>query len=131
MVQPSIQGENNVVVVQETISDSLGYMIVYAPLDAQGLNMVINGEDSSTLPVLPSGFVITDDGRPNHMAAGPSSNGGSVQGSGGSLITVAFQILVSTPGTMQIPMDSVSAVNTLISSTVQKIKAALKCSGCR
>lgn len=79
--------------------------------------MAIRGGDSSVLQILPSGFVVSGDGQlPNA--------GGS--GGGGSLLTVAFQILAcSTDGIMLLNMESVAAVNTLLTSTVQKLKDAL------
>ena len=59
---------------------------------------------------------------------GPSNNGRGHHGAklGGSLPTLAIQILVCTPSSMdQLNMDSVAAVNTLVTSTAEKVKAAL------
>lgn len=133
MKQPFIPTENNILMLQESCIDSLGSMVIYAPIDIPALNVAISGEDSSTIPILPSGFIVSNDGRANHNAAitgssasTSSSNNGS---SGGSLLTVAFQILVSSPSSSkQLNMESVATVNTLISSTVQRIKVALNCS---
>ncbi|KAM1360406.1 hypothetical protein ACFX2F_047267 [Malus domestica] len=49
----------------------------------QILNVAVSGEDSSNMSILPSGFMISRDGRPE---MGDAS---------GSLLTVAFHILVS------------------------------------
>lgn len=131
MRQPFIPTENNMLMLQESCIDRLGSLIVYAPIDVTTLNMAITGQDFSAIPILPSGFIISADGRgTNHRspeAASTSSNGptSGSPSSGGSLLTVAFQILVSCK---QLNEESVAAVNTLISSTVQKIKSSLNCS---
>ena len=88
-------------------------MVVYAPLDVPGLNVALKGEDSSNVPILPSGFIITD-----------------ANGRAGSLLTLAFQILVSgstTASSPQLPMESIPHINSLITSTIHKIRAALNC----
>ncbi|KAJ6766774.1 HOMEOBOX-LEUCINE ZIPPER PROTEIN MERISTEM L1 [Salix purpurea] len=123
IIRPFIPTENNMLVLQESCTDSSGSMVVYAPVDIPAMNMVIGGEDSSIIPILPSGFVISGDGRPDTDSTGA--------GSGGSLLTVAFQILIAGPNatsSTELNMESVATVNTLISTTVLKIKAALNCS---
>lgn len=118
-------------------------MLIYAPIDIPALTVAIKGENPLTIPVLPSGFIISSDGRSDHHSTTSSTPGSSAScsssnnmiiagkssSSSGSLLTVAFQILVSsTNGSKQLNMESVATVNTLISSTVQRIKAALNCS---
>ncbi|TQD88460.1 hypothetical protein C1H46_025984 [Malus baccata] len=123
VIRPFIPTENNMLMLQESYTDPLGSLFVYAPVDVPALNVAVSGEDSSNIPILPSGFVISGDGR----AEVTGDSGHST--AGGSLLTVAFQILVSSPSTSkQMNMESVATVNTLISSTVQKIKVALNCS---
>ncbi|XP_002526595.2 homeobox-leucine zipper protein ROC8 isoform X2 [Ricinus communis] len=133
IIRPFVPSENNMLMLQESCTDPSGSLVVYAPVDIPSMNIAISGEDSSIIPILPSGFVISGDGRPDAgNVASTSANAGRT---GGSLLTVAFQILVSTPtstsssfSTKEMNMESVATVNTLISSTVQKIKAALNCS---
>ncbi|KAE8654710.1 Homeobox-leucine zipper protein PROTODERMAL FACTOR 2 [Hibiscus syriacus] len=48
-------------------------------------------------------------------------------GSGGSLLTVAFQILVNSVPTAKLSLGSVATVNNLIACTVERIKASLSC----
>ncbi|KAF2325701.1 hypothetical protein GH714_033345 [Hevea brasiliensis] len=134
IIRPFIPSENNMVMLQESCTDPLGSFIVYAPIDIPTMNIAISGEDSSIIPILPSGFVISGDGRPD-KGNGASTSANPGRSSGGSLLTVAFQILVSTPtssssssSSKELNIESVATVNTLISSTVQKIKAALNCS---
>ncbi|KAI5591210.1 hypothetical protein BDE02_04G063800 [Populus trichocarpa] len=129
--QPFIPTENNMLILQESCTDSSGSMVVYAPLDIPAMNMVIGGADSSIIPILPSGFVISGDGRPDTGGDSSTSTSSTGADSGGSLLTVAFQILVAGPNvtsSTELNMESVATVNTLISTTVLKIKAALNCS---
>uniref|UniRef100_A0A0A9G2X6 HD-Zip IV C-terminal domain-containing protein n=1 Tax=Arundo donax TaxID=35708 RepID=A0A0A9G2X6_ARUDO len=83
----------------------------------------MSGEDPSAIPLLPSGFTILPDGRPG------ASTSASALGSpaAGSLVTVAFQILVSSLPSSKLNAESVATVNSLISTTVEQIKAALNC----
>ncbi|KAF2314748.1 hypothetical protein GH714_033429 [Hevea brasiliensis] len=96
IIRPFIPSENNMVMLQESCTDPLGSFIVYAPIDVPTMNIAISGEDSSIIPILPSGFVISGDGRPD-TGNGASTSANPGRSSGGSLLTVAFQILVSTP----------------------------------
>uniref|UniRef100_A0A2K1R631 HD-ZIP family protein n=1 Tax=Populus trichocarpa TaxID=3694 RepID=A0A2K1R631_POPTR len=131
ITHPFIPTENNMLILQESCTDSSGSMVVYAPLDIPAMNMVIGGADSSIIPILPSGFVISGDGRPDTGGDSSTSTSSTGADSGGSLLTVAFQILVAGPNvtsSTELNMESVATVNTLISTTVLKIKAALNCS---
>ncbi|XP_038698045.1 homeobox-leucine zipper protein HDG11-like [Tripterygium wilfordii] len=127
LIQPFIPTESNMMLFQESCIDPLGMMIVYAPIDFPSLSVAISGEDSSDISILPSGFVISRDGHPDSGAANagaPTSS--NSKRSPGSLLTVAFQILVSTPSSpTALNVESVATVNTLINSTIQRIQRAL------
>ncbi|KAK9284785.1 hypothetical protein L1049_023962 [Liquidambar formosana] len=128
VIRPFIPNENHMVILQDNYIDSLGSLIVYAPIDMPAITMAVGGEDSSIIPILPSGFIISGDGRPDTGTRASSST--STSKCGGSLLTVAFQILVSSSSSSkQLNMESVATVNTLISSTVQRIKVAMNCGG--
>lgn len=123
-MQPFIPAENAMRMLQESCIDALGSLVVYAPVDMPTIQAAITGDDPSIVPILPSGFVISGDGRPQARNGASTSTGGP----GGSLLTVAFQILVSSTSyrfSKEHNMESIATVNTLISSTVQKIKVAL------
>lgn len=110
-------------ILEESCSDHLGGMIVYAPMDIPAMNLAVGGEETSGIPLLPSGFIVSSNGRAGGArSTAPNPNG--------ALLTVAFQILVSSPSaaSKDVNMEAVATVNTLISSTVQKIKSALNCS---
>ncbi|KAH7850012.1 hypothetical protein Vadar_026533 [Vaccinium darrowii] len=128
IIQSFAPKDSNMLVLQESCIDPLGSLIVYAPIDFSSIKSAISGEDSTNIPILPSGFIISGDGRcPDKGTGGASTSTGRKTRYGGSLLTVAFQILECTHS-KQMNMDSVTTVNTLVSSSIQKIKAALDCS---
>ncbi|XP_042453410.1 homeobox-leucine zipper protein ANTHOCYANINLESS 2-like [Zingiber officinale] len=94
-------------ILQETCADASGAMVVYAPVDVPVMHLVMNGGDSAYVALLPSGLAILPDGGE------------------GSLLTVGFQILVNNQPTAKLTVESVETVNSLISCTVQKIKAVV------
>lgn len=107
--------------LQDCYMDALGGMIVYAPMDLATMNIAVSGDaDPSEIPILPSGFSISSDGRR------------STTEDGGTLLTLAFQILVSgkTTRSREVNERSVDTVSALISSTVQRIKGLLNCPQC-
>ncbi|CAL5073188.1 unnamed protein product [Urochloa decumbens] len=126
--------QNNMLILQETCTDSSGSLVVYAPVDVQSMHVVMNGGDSAYVSLLPSGFAILPDGhsQPLSNAAQDSPNGqSSTVGSNnntGSLVTVAFQILVNNLPTAKLTVESVETVSSLLSCTIQKIKSALQAS---
>ncbi|THG17493.1 hypothetical protein TEA_024748 [Camellia sinensis var. sinensis] len=115
-------------VVQETCIDPLGTIVAYAPIDLKCLDMAANGVDSSNIPILPSGIIISSDGHPilaTRDGASTSSATTTVTGGvGGSILTVAFQILAcEASSSKKLNMEFVSSINALINSTVQNIKS--------
>ncbi|XP_066319636.1 homeobox-leucine zipper protein ROC8-like [Miscanthus floridulus] len=121
--------QNSMLILQESCTDASGSLVVYAPIDIPAANVVMSGEDPSTIPLLPSGFTILPDGRPGASSSSSSSAAGPLgaPAAAGSLVTVAFQILVSSLPSSKLNAESVATVNSLISTTVEQIKAALNC----
>ncbi|OEL28213.1 Homeobox-leucine zipper protein ROC5 [Dichanthelium oligosanthes] len=109
---------NSILILQETCTDKSGAMVVYAPVDFPAMQLVMGGGDSTYVALLPSGFAI--------LPCGPSTCGVGHKTSG-SLLTVAFQILVNTQPTAKLTTESVDTVYNLISCTIEKIKVALHC----
>ncbi|KAL8214712.1 hypothetical protein R6Q57_004161 [Mikania cordata] len=107
-------------ILQESSNDSTGSYVIYAPVDIAAMNVVLNGGDPDYVALLPSGFAILPDGGGTHQ-------GGRILevGNGGSLLTVAFQILVDSVPTAKLSLGSVATVNSLIKCTVERIKAAV------
>lgn len=120
--------QSSMLILQETCTDASGSLVVYAPVDIPAMHVVMNGGDSAYVALLPSGFAIVPDGSGSRGPIEITANGGD--GShrvDGSLLTVAFQILVNSLPTAKLTVESVETVNNLISCTVQKIKAAVQC----
>ncbi|KAM0838585.1 hypothetical protein ACQ4PT_060875 [Festuca glaucescens] len=112
--------DSSILILQETCTDASGSMVVYAPVDIPAMRLLMDGGgDSRSVGLLPSGFVV--------LPAGPSISGDEHKACG-SLLTVAFQILVnSSQPTGKLTMESVQTVKTLISCTINRIKTALQC----
>lgn len=106
-------------ILQESCTDSTGSFVIYAPVDIVAMNVVLNGGDPDYVALLPSGFAILPDGTTTH------GSGIGEAGPGGSLLTVAFQILVDSVPTAKLSLGSVATVNNLIACTVERIKASL------
>ncbi|XP_042438930.1 homeobox-leucine zipper protein GLABRA 2-like [Zingiber officinale] len=116
----------NIWVLQDSSTNSFESMVVFAPVDIDGMQSVINGCDSSNLSILPSGFSILPDGletRPLVITSRPEERALE----GGSLLTIAFQILANSSSSAKLTMESVETVNALVSCTLQNIKKAFKC----
>ncbi|KAG6570879.1 Thioredoxin domain-containing protein 9-like protein, partial [Cucurbita argyrosperma subsp. sororia] len=105
--------QSNMLILQESCTDPTVSFVIYAPVDIVAMNVVLNGGDPDYVALLPSGFAILPDG------------GGGEGVSGGSLLTVAFQILVDSVPTAKLSLGSVATVNNLIACTVERIKASL------
>lgn len=96
--------------------------MVYTPVDLPALNIAMSGQDTSYIPILPSGFAISPDGTSDDQTTEHKGGGG-----GGSLITVGFQIMVSSLQSAKLNMESMETVNNLINTTVHQIKTTLNC----
>lgn len=107
-------------ILQESCTDSTGSYVIYAPVDIAAMNIVLSGGDPDYVALLPSGFAILPDG-----PAGLNATGIMDVGSGGSLLTVAFQILVDSIPTAKLSLGSVATVNSLIKCTIERIKTAV------
>jgi len=121
-VQSANSNQSNMLILQESCTDASGSYVVYAPVDVVAMNVVLNGGDPDYVALLPSGFAILPDGPPG-APNGEISAG--LEAGGGSLLTVAFQILVDSVPTAKLSLGSVATVNSLIACTVERIKAAL------
>ncbi|KAG5614062.1 hypothetical protein H5410_013886 [Solanum commersonii] len=108
--------QSNMLILQESSTDPTGSYVIYAPVDIVAMNVVLSGGDPDYVALLPSGFAILPDG-----------GGGIDVGTRGSLLTVAFQILVDSVPTAKLSLGSVATVNSLIKCTVERIKTAVAC----
>ncbi|XP_073314052.1 homeobox-leucine zipper protein MERISTEM L1-like isoform X1 [Primulina huaijiensis] len=120
-VNSATSSQSNMLILQESCIDSTGSYVIYAPVDIVAMDVVISGGDPDYVALLPSGFAILPDGTNNSTRETPEV------GSGGSLLTVAFQILVDSVPTAKLSLGSVATVNNLIKCTVERIKGAVLC----
>ncbi|KAJ3678341.1 hypothetical protein LUZ60_002144 [Juncus effusus] len=141
-VNSSNANQSNMLILQESCTDSTGSYVIYAPVDVVAMNVVLNGGEPDYVALLPSGFAILPDG-PHPRSHGPGTGQENVDkesngmmnemhglgvgesGTNGSLLTVAFQILVDSLPTAKLSLGSVATVNSLIACTVERIKAAV------
>ncbi|KAL6284593.1 hypothetical protein ACE6H2_015522 [Prunus campanulata] len=115
-VNSANSSQSNMLILQESCTDKTASFVIYAPVDIVAMNVVLIGSDPDYVALLPSGFAILPDG-----------GGMGDSGSGGSLLTVSFQILDDSAPTAKLSLGSVATVNNLIACTVERIKAALSC----
>ncbi|KAK7402294.1 hypothetical protein VNO78_14447 [Psophocarpus tetragonolobus] len=118
--------ENSVWILQDSCTNPYESMVVYASVDINGIQSVMTGCDSSNLAILPSGFSIIPDGLESRPLV-ISSRQEEKNTEGGSLFTMAFQILTNASPTAKLTMESVDSVNTLLSCTLRNIRTSLQC----
>ncbi|XP_017971480.1 PREDICTED: homeobox-leucine zipper protein HDG2 isoform X2 [Theobroma cacao] len=121
LLRSANSSQSNMLILQESCADPTASFVIYAPVDIVAMNVVLNGGDPDYVALLPSGFAILPDGTT------ASAGGIGDAGSAGSLLTVAFQILVDSVPTAKLSLGSVATVNNLIACTVERIKASLSC----
>ncbi|XP_049344707.1 homeobox-leucine zipper protein HDG8-like [Solanum verrucosum] len=115
---------NNMLVLQESSIDKMGAFLIYGPIDSTTYTSFLNGVDGEKVVILPSGIIISPDGR---LASDMNSNGNAQNG---SILTVAFQKLICANNSISQDqhMEAMVYIQSLLSSTVSKIKATLGCS---
>ena len=112
-------------VLEETSIDEMGAFLVYAPIDLRVINSIVNGGDATKVPILPSGIIISPDGRLS------SNRDNTANAQNGSILTVTFQIMIcgdNNPTSRQQKMEVVGSVYGVLSATILRIKEALGCS---
>ncbi|KAL5551043.1 hypothetical protein UlMin_001219 [Ulmus minor] len=115
--------------LQESCTDQSGSLVVYSTIEVDAIQLAMNGEDPSCIPILPLGFVIVPV-EPSNENTGADGSISSENGTGGTakpscLLTVGLQVLVSTIPTAKPNLSSVIAINNHLGNTVQQIIAAL------
>ncbi|KAH6775339.1 protodermal factor 2 [Perilla frutescens var. hirtella] len=113
---------NQRIILQESRKDPTASYVVYAPIDVVCANMILGGGDPSHVPLLPSGFAILPDG----PTRGGHGRGMATQvETGGSLLTVALQVLVDSAPETNLSPGSVAVANKIICDIMDKIREAL------
>ncbi|KAI3465730.1 hypothetical protein Pfo_022393 [Paulownia fortunei] len=113
--------QREMIMLQESRTDPTASYVVYAPIEMVSVNAILGGGDPTYVPLLPSGFAILPDGPTGGQGRGMAAQADS----GGSLLTVALQILVDSTPNAKLSMGSIGVANKLIGCTVDKIKEAL------
>ncbi|KAH0720105.1 hypothetical protein KY284_005135 [Solanum tuberosum] len=118
--------QNNMLIFQDTCTDTTGSLLVYATVGSQDINMVMKEGDSSFVGLLPNGISIVQDysAVDNDNDIFEKNDNGVY---GGSLVTIGFQMLLENLATTSLPKQSIKEANDLICHTIRKIKMALKC----
>ncbi|XP_074363285.1 homeobox-leucine zipper protein HDG2-like [Apium graveolens] len=107
--------QENILLLQESCSDPVASYIVFSRLRTEDMHLILNGISSQYRPLLPSGFAVHPDG--------PATG---TEGSGGSLLTVSFQLLVDDSPTFVPPAEMHSQAADLINLTTERIKVAVE-----
>ena len=102
-------------------------MVVYAPVDITGMKFVMTGCDSSNLAILPSGFSTLPDGDEARPLVITSTRQEEKNTEGGSLFTMAFQIITNASPAAKLTLEPVESVKSLVSCTLRNIKTSLQC----
>ncbi|XP_020577606.1 homeobox-leucine zipper protein ROC3 isoform X2 [Phalaenopsis equestris] len=100
-----------------------GSLIVYATIDVGAVQLVTNGEDTSYIPLLPTGFVLFPAEQPASASCSNTATNNSVPV--GCLLTVGMQVLASAVPSAKLNLSSVTAVNHHLFSAVHQISNAL------
>ncbi|KAL8150532.1 hypothetical protein V2J09_020340 [Rumex salicifolius] len=121
----SNSSQNVELMLQESCRDSSGSLIVYTTMDVNYIQLVMTGQDPSSIPLLPMGFSIipaTSDPGPQPR---PEDNGSGP----GCLLTVGLQVHASTNPNAKLSLSSVNAINSHLCNAVSQINAALNTDG--
>ncbi|CAI9755331.1 unnamed protein product [Fraxinus pennsylvanica] len=123
----SNSSQNVELMLQESCTDDSGSIVVYTTIDLDSIQLAMNGEDPSCIPLLPLGFIISPTGHTTNDSSitSEATENGNLQPDSGCLLTVGLQVLASTIPTAKLNLSSVTAINHLICNTVQQINAAL------
>ncbi|KAL6974903.1 hypothetical protein U1Q18_044429 [Sarracenia purpurea var. burkii] len=119
--------------LQESCTDDSGSLVVYATVNVDAIQLAMNSDDPSCIPLLPLGFVIVpvgqslaaDGGNINDDANPLSASDKGNLPDSGCLLTVGLQVLASTVPAAKLNLSSVTAINNLLCNTVHQINDAL------
>ncbi|KAL0905067.1 hypothetical protein M5K25_027242 [Dendrobium thyrsiflorum] len=121
----SNSSQNVELLLQESCTHpSGGSLIVYATIDVDAVQVAMNGEDPSYIPLLPIGFALFPAEQPASVscsASAATNNSAAI----GCLLTIGMQVLASAVPSAKLNLSSVTAVNHHLLSVVHQISNAL------
>ncbi|KAL1562438.1 hypothetical protein AAHA92_05016 [Salvia divinorum] len=120
-VKDTNRNSKQTIMLQESRRDSTASYVIYAPIDMASADTILCGGDTSYIPLLPSGFAILPDGPTRGGRPTPHGDGET----GGSLLTLALQVMVDPSPDANLSPASVSVANQIICEMVDKIKETL------
>lgn len=120
MQAPSNSSNVEPLLQESSTHDSGGSIVVYATIDVHGVQVAMSGEDTSFIPLLPTGFVVLP--APSQISSSDENVDGSVIG---CLLTVGEQVLASTVPSAKLNSSSVSSISAHLCNALQQIRAAL------
>lgn len=126
-VQTIKANESTMWILQDGCINTYESLVIFAPIEISNMQSVMTGCDSSNVAILPSGFSILPDGiesRPFVITSRPEEKSTE---EGGSLLTIAFQVLTNSSPTAKLSVENVESVSSLISCTLKNIKTSLEC----
>ncbi|XP_022877113.1 homeobox-leucine zipper protein ROC3-like [Olea europaea var. sylvestris] len=123
----SNSSQNVELMLQESCTDDSGSIVVYTTIDVDSIQLAMNGEDPSCIPLLPLGFIISPMGHAinDSSITSEDTENGNLQPDSGCLLTVGLQVLASTIPTAKLNLSSVTAINHHMCNTIQQISSAL------
>ncbi|KAI5070039.1 hypothetical protein GOP47_0014382 [Adiantum capillus-veneris] len=126
LLRPKL-GDSKMLILQDCCTDALSSTFVYAPVDMIAMNELMRAENSfyQGKPIIPSGFVIMPDGRTDEEITS-KDEARNMSNTGGSLVTVVFQLLVSRREQSKMDLEPIKMMNTLVCNTAQSIKDGMK-----
>ncbi|CAH2059798.1 unnamed protein product [Thlaspi arvense] len=102
LLQAPSTGQSKMTMIQESSVDPTTSFLIYAPVDVKAIEIVLNGGDPDYVALLPSGFGIIPNSLP-----GPAKEDGS-------LLNIAFQILVEASPSATLTVSSVATIENLL-----------------
>lgn len=118
----SNSSQNVELVLQESCTDDSGSLVVYSVVDVDAIQLTMNGDDPSCIPLLPLGFcIVPAKQNPNGSITATTTT----ESEGGCLLTVGLQVLANSMPTAKLNLSSANTVNNHIQTTMQQIINAL------
>ncbi|CAA7014658.1 unnamed protein product [Microthlaspi erraticum] len=102
--------------LQESCIDNSGSLIVYSSVDVDSIQHAMNGEDPSSIPILPLGFSVVPVNAPDRV---------SVDSPPSCLLTVGIQVLASNVPTAKPNLSTVTTINNHLCTIVNQITSVL------
>ena len=78
--------QKEMLVLQETVIDSMGAFLVYAPMELLTDTWIVKGGDAIKVPIFHSGIIVSRDGRLS------SDRDSTTNAENNSILTVNFEI---------------------------------------